>query len=53
MKSWVRGKRSWSGGREREKTYSKVPVQALLGEISCWDDIPLKRSKGKWEPLGA
>ena len=35
------------------KTYSRVPAQALWGEIFCWEDIPLKRSKDELEPLGA
>ena len=37
----------------RGKTYSKAPAQALLGEMSYWDDIPPKRSKDELEPLGA
>ena len=53
VRSWVRGKRAWFGGEEREKTYFEVPARALLGEVSCWDDIPPKRSKTKLEPLGA
>ena len=36
-----------------EKTYSRVLAQALLGEMSCWDDMPPKRSKDDLEPLGA
>ena len=35
------------------KTYYEVPARALLGEASCWDDIPPKRNKAKLEPLGA
>ena len=35
------------------KTYFGVPIQALLGEMSCWDDILPKRSKDELEPLGA
>ena len=35
------------------KTYSRVPAQALLGKISCWDDIPPKGSKDELGPLGA
>ena len=35
------------------KTYSEVPTQALLGEMSYWDDIPPKRSKDELESLGA
>ena len=34
------------------KTYSKVPAQVLLGEMSCWNDISPKKSKNKLEPLG-
>ena len=30
-----------------------VPAQALLDEMSCWDDIPLKGSKDELGPLGA
>ena len=41
----------WQWGER--KTYSKVPTQALLGEISCWDDIPPKGSKDELGPLGA
>ena len=37
----------------RGKTYSRIPAQALLGEMSYWDDIPSKRSKDELEPLGA
>ena len=33
------------------KTYSEVSTQALLGEISYWDDIPSKRNKDELEPL--
>ena len=53
MRSWVRGKRAWFGGGKRGKTYFEVPTQALLGEVSCWDDIPPKRSKAELESLGA
>ena len=53
VKLWIRSKKAWSSSRERKKTYSKVPAQVLLGEMSCQDDIPPKRSKGKWEPLDA
>ena len=35
------------------KTYSGVPTQVLLGEMSCWNDILPKRSKDDLEPLGA
>ena len=53
VRSWVRGKRAWFGGGKRGKTYFEVPTQALLGEVSCWDDIPPKRSKAELESLGA
>ena len=48
MRSWVRGKRAWFGSGERRKTYSKVPVRALLGEVSYWDDILPKGAKLSW-----
>ena len=35
------------------KTYFGVPTQALLGEMSCWDDISPKGSKDELGPLGA
>ena len=53
VRSWVRGKRAWFGGRERGNTYFEVPTRALLGEMSCLNDILPKRSKTKLEPLGA
>ena len=53
MRSWVRGKRAWFGGRERGNTYFEVPTQALLGEMSCSNDISPKRRKTELEPLGA
>ena len=53
MRSWVRGKRAWSGGGERGKTYFGVLAQAPLGEMSYWDDIPPKGSKDELGPLGA
>ena len=31
-----------------EKSIFKVPTQALLGEVSYWDDILPKRSKLSW-----
>ena len=52
MRSWVRGKRAWFGGVERGKTYFEVLARALLEEVSCWDDIPPKRSKTELEALG-
>ena len=53
VRSWVRGKRAWFDGGERGKTYFEVPAWALWGEVSCWDDIPPKRSKVELDPLGA
>ena len=47
------GQKAWSGGWEREKTYFGVLAQALLGEMSCWNDMSLKRSKDEFEPPGA
>ena len=43
---WVRGKRGYglAVGR-RGEVYSGVHAQALLGEMSCWDDIPPKKGK--------
>ena len=37
----------------RKKTYSGVLAQALLGEMSCWDNMTPKRSKDELEPPGA
>ena len=48
VRSWVRGKRAWFGGGEKRKTYFEVPTRALLGEVSCWDDIPPKGAKLSW-----
>ena len=31
-----------------EKSIFEVPAQALLGEVSCWDNILLKKSKLNW-----
>ena len=52
MRSWVRDKRAWFGGGESGKTYFEVPTRTLLGEVFCWNDIPPKRSKVEFEPLG-
>ena len=38
---------------EKEKTYSGVLAQVLLGKMSCYDDMPPKKSKDELEPLGA
>ena len=35
------------------KTYSGVSAWALLGDMSCWDDIPPKGSKDELGLLGA
>ena len=51
--SWVRGKRGHGLTVGREKTYSGVFAQALLEEMSCWDNMPPKRSKDELEPLDA
>ena len=53
VRSWVRDKRAWFGDGERGKTYFEVPTWTLFGEVSCWNDIPPKRSKVKLEPLCA
>jgi len=52
VRSWVRGKRAWFGGGERGN-YFGVPARALLGDTSCWDDIPPKGSRDELGPLGA
>ena len=49
--SWVRG-RGLVVGREK-KTYSGIFAQTFLREMSCWDDMPPKRSKDELEPPGA
>ena len=33
--------------------YFRVPNQALLGDISCWDGILSKRGKHELQPLDA
>ena len=38
---------------EEEKAYYGVPAQIILRVMSCWDDLPLKRSKDELKPLGA
>ena len=53
VRSWVRAKRAWFGGGERGKAYFEIPSRALLGEVSCWDNISPERSKTRLEPLGA
>ena len=41
------------GGGEKRRAYFEVPAQTLLGEMSCWDDIPRKKGKHELESLGA
>ena len=36
-----------------EGAYFRVPNQALLGDISCWDGILSKRGKHELQPLDA
>ena len=43
----------WFGGGEKGGAYFGVPAQALLGEMSCWDDISSKIGKYELESLGA
>ena len=43
----------WFDGGEKGGAYFGVPAQSLLGEMSCWDDIPPKRGKHKLESPGA
>jgi len=53
---WAMGQkqeRVWSGGGEKGEVYFGIPVQALLGEMSYWDDIQPKREKNELESLGA
>ena len=50
---WIRGTRRYGLAVGRRKAYSGVPTQILLGEMSCWDDIPPKKRKDELEPLGA
>ena len=45
--------RVWFGGGEKKWVYSRVPAQASLGEISCWDGISPKRGKNGLGPLNA
>ena len=37
----------------RGENHSRVPAQAFLGEMFCWDDILPKGSKDELGPLGA
>ena len=43
----------WSGDGEKGEAYSGVLAQALLEEMSCWDDIPPKSGKEELDSLGA
>ena len=47
------GQRAWSSSEEKEKTYFGVLVQALLEEMSYWDDMSPKRRKDELESPGA
>jgi len=38
---------------EEGGAYSRVPAQTLLGQMSCWDNIPPKSGKDELESLGA
>ena len=51
---WVRGKRGYGlvMGR-RVKSILGFLLKALLREMSCWEDIPLKMGKDELESLGA
>ena len=52
--SGLRGKKGYGLAVGRKgKAYYGVLALALLGEMSCWDDIPPKRSKAELESLGA
>ena len=50
--SWVRGKRECGLVVGRRGAYFGVLAQALLGKMSCWNDISPKRGKHKLESLG-
>ena len=43
----------WSGGGEKKKAYSRVPTQALVGEMFYLDDISPKRGKHELKSLDA
>ena len=43
----------WFGGGEKGEAYFGFPAQAVLGKMSYWDNIPLKRGKQELESLGA
>ena len=52
--SWVKGKRGHGLAVGRgKKIYFGVLAQALLGEMSCWDNMLPKRSKDELEPPNA
>ena len=48
-----RKERVWFGSKEKQEVYFGIPAQALLEEMSCWDDIPPKRGKDELQSLGA
>ena len=52
--SWVKGNRGHGLAVGRgEKSIPRFLLKLLWGEMSCWDDVPPKRSKVELEPLGA
>ena len=40
--------RAWFGGGERGKIYFFCSGSGSFGEVSCWDDLLLKRGKLSW-----
>ena len=50
---WVRGKRGYSLAMGRRKSLFWGSYLDSFGVMSCWDDLPPKRSMDKLEPLGA
>ena len=48
VKSWVRGKRAWFGGREKGKPIWRFLPRPFWGEVSYWDDTPPKWAKLSW-----
>ena len=47
----VKGMRGFGLAIGRRGAYFGVPAQALLGEMSCWDDNSSKRGKRELESL--
>ena len=43
----------WSSGGEKREAYSGVFAQALLGEMSYWDEMSYNKGKDELESLGA